>query len=226
MEGSPVLPIKAVSTDVTPPEVPAVVAAGQRWCFQDLAAEFAFFTPALLQNHGGLDRDVLQEFVRYYPSEPELWPKAIDAVSPFFSGMGVRDGVDYDRRLFYIHYSRWEALRDFIAGIAFYDQATQVFGRVRFTVRAVLDTAAVMQGRPFLRPPLFPVTIFLMATNRDFFTVAPPGGLLGVPLRVLREEPLPDIVVEAQRLFSAEFSEEEMHAVQKETGLIPPEAPT
>ena len=225
MDGTPpTLPIKAARADVTVPEVPVAPAAPVRFTFRDLCREVSFFTHALLQVRGGFDRDVIKEFTRYYPADPHLWPQAIDSATPFFQGLGVHDGVDFDHRLFYIHNSRWEAFRDFVAGIGYSIPATQTFVRIRFSILPLLDLAAMQRGGVFEKPPVFPVTVFVVTSDQDLFTIEHPGKLLSTP-RVVRKDPLPEISVEARRLFAAEFSEEEMHAVQKDIGHVPPEVP-
>ena len=178
-----------------------VAEAHKKHTLVDLAAEYAFFTTALICTVGRFDRDPVIEFNRAFPPEgPDGLPFAIDTGrGKFFQGIGtgLLAGlpVNWDHRLYGIVHERWELLRDFIGGIAITDSKTGHYARVCFYQMNIVDPTSL--GRVTKGIPMIPITVFGISSKQNFVYIAPPQNPpLDYPTPVF-EPPRTDLTVEA-----------------------------
>lgn len=159
----------------------------------DMAAEFEFFTPALICIAGRFDRDPVVEYNRQFPRIDEVErPFYVDYSMAFFEGLG--DGfvagqpVNWDRRIYGVRRSRWEHLRDTLAGIAIKHTPSKFFAKIGFYEMPLVDPYALKKMPVVDKLPTVTITVFGVSSNK-LFTWLEPRQYPALPLK---SERLPD----------------------------------
>jgi hypothetical protein len=174
---------ESVSKVVTDGEPVAVEAVPQT--LGALSRELRFFTPALIMTHGFFDRDPLYEFnSRHYNPDPDMRPFAADLDLPMFQGLPVTSlwqpapalpaPVDWNRRIYGIHASRFEELDTFLCGLFIINRGRSEVVAVRSHVLQVVDVTALSQQVciPDALPQVF-ITVYCVSTNKRFVYMKP-----------------------------------------------------
>jgi len=198
-------PIKTAQHDAgNPTDLPPTEVKKATGTLTDMAEDYVFFTPCVINATTPFDRDPVVEFQRQHPTDQqELWPVVIDSQEPFFKGLGTglagSDVVNYDCRLYAILKERWELLRDTIAGIGIVSQELEYYARIVYYETTIPDIFALKKATVITQDMKVPVTVFGVASNRET------AYLLEVPYpqlpRLVKVDPQPDVVLEADRLF-------------------------
>jgi hypothetical protein len=189
-------PIKFAQEQITPGDEPAPVVKKSH-TLTDLSAEFEFFTTGVILAATPFDRDPVAEFLQTRPpATPELAPKAIDSIRPFFTGLGKHrcnnQIIDFDHRLYMIHRDAWEDLRDTISGIAMLFRDKAFFGRVNFYETKMVDIFLLKKQQFLPSLPEVPLTVFGVSTTETFAYLERRGELLAL----IKEPPRPESQVE------------------------------
>lgn len=188
---------RTVQTDLDAP------LASLSYTLTEMAKDYEFFTPGVIYATTPFPHDVVLQFMQECPSTvPEEDPVIVDCDSPCFSGLGKRlvgnEWIDFDVRLYAIRKSRWELLRNMLAGLVMIDTAAKYDARTNFYRFDILDQYAASRGKIITKIPTVSVTVFGVSANNGFFYLAPV-----FPPRVpyLVQEP-PKSDMERQRLIS------------------------
>lgn len=143
----------------------------------ELGRELKFFTPALLMTHGYFDRDILLAFIAQNPhDDPNMQPIAADIDYPLFQGLRhTRLGneiVDWNRRLYMLHESRFELLTRFMLSVSVKDPVRKRLLKIEAHWLPIVDVLAmpkIFAGEL----PMVSITVFCINSNAGFVRMLP-----------------------------------------------------
>lgn len=199
VKGEPIFGVKREKAEK--PNVANVEEQATKHTLTSLAVDFCFFTTGVLACSGKYERDIVREFARLHPAiVPEEDPWAIDYSDRFFKGFPARPEADYNRRIYAIAKKRWLLLRDFVASIAFIDEATEYYARINYYNTDLVDPFALKKQRVVTELPTVSLCVFGYSSTNSFSHILPAS----FPKLPYYEKlpPRADIFVERDRLFA------------------------
>ncbi len=220
-EQAPLPPEQAL--DVCPDGNP-MDAVGQANSLFEMRNEFKFFTPALLVTHGGFDRDPVGEYIAHRGNDPAGGPFCVDVDLPFFSGLPpcllgrppYAEMVDWNCRMYAVHNSRFEDLRDFIAGITVSDPQRTKVTLVGYYNITVVDTTHTGAGGFTTSFNALDVTVFGVDSSQGTVYISPPLETTPTKLPFLAFGPASEKARELlARMKQFDFAPEAVFAGQK-----------
>jgi hypothetical protein len=161
--------------------------AGGRSSLHALSTDYALFTPALLYACGGLDRDVVAEFVNTRAPRAEVMALTFDA--PLFDDLadwptaswGAPAGGNWACVLLACDRPHWPALERFLAGVVLQDRRRRGYARALPEPLAVADALEYANtGRYAAHGLAVPLTAYALLANYGTFRLeaaVAPGGL-------------------------------------------------
>ncbi len=167
----------------------------------ELEGDFVFFTHGLLFTRGGMDCDVVQEFINGRPRETLV--SVLDLDDPLFNGMDGRVSGAWDRRLLLVEKEVWPDLLRAVGSTGILDRQEGTFYKVGTQEVPVPDVLRLHHATHVDGTPYVKVQVFVLAGNKCtvsmFWEAARPGAILP---RVLRSQPTPEAVAYADALLS------------------------
>ena len=176
----------------------------------DLAAEYKFFTHALLFTHGRWPRDPINDYL--IEENPEHAPLVMDLPSNFLLGMWAKDEhghhrYDWGKKLLAIRHEGWEQLFAFMSTVGSINRDKRHFTRLLAQLLPTFDVLG-MKSTHFEEPCRIDVVAFGLDSNVRSVYFEVPQPQTGIPShdmpRVKVGPPDPETVDLAQRLFRGE----------------------
>jgi hypothetical protein len=214
-------PLLVEPHEVPPQEDDQPVREEQLSTLSDMQRDgFVFFTPVLISTHGLFDRDPIIEFSRTHTTNDEAErPFYVDCAYPFFQDLGkslVREQlIDWDHRLYGIHESQWESLRDFVGSIAIYDANRYHYAKVGYHNLRIVDPTTLHSGQVMLSLPTLDIWVFFVSTYRYFAYLAPAVDPPRTRPYVKMEPPKPEIKAEAESILGPPPAPEQLALYQR-----------
>jgi hypothetical protein len=187
---------------------------------------FVLFTPALIVTHGLFDRDPIIEFNRTHETTAASErPFQVDCDHPLFQHLGkslVQGAlIDWDRRIYGVHESIWEQLRDFVGAIALFDSKRYHYAKVGYHQLKIVDVTA-LHGGVIQELPTVDIWVFFVSTYRYFAWMAPAKDPPRTLPFVQVDPPKPEIKAEAEAVLGPPPSPEQILNYRKSTNENPP----
>lgn len=160
----------------------------------DLAADFIFFTPALIVAYGPfLHREILLEDPAMRSLDSELQPKCIDSLRPFFTGIPQANGINWNHRIYMMPRDSFEICRTALSRMVIARMAEpKSFSMVSLYTLPMPDPNALIRGHT---NPLVDVEVFAVTTLHGLVWLSPPVSQYGRPY--VRIDPVENPVYKA-----------------------------
>lgn len=132
----------------------------------DLAADWAFCSVGCLYTYGGLDHDIVAEFVATHP-DPDCLVRKLTLPRPAFHGilrLGYRGKEPFDHQLLAVPLEFWDGLKEHVAGAGMLDRRRKRYAQVTVQELPIVDQLAL--GRALVPPAVVP-TVAITAFGVD-----------------------------------------------------------
>ncbi len=153
----------------------------------EMSGDFAFFTPAALYLYAQMTDEPLGDFQHSIGSTESFYHFRFP--HPLFSGLTTPCGdADWNHVLWAVERPVWDRFRDFYLSIMLLDPAARTAAQVAYTDVEVLDSLALLSGRPVVRPTL-PVCGFGIDGSECRWAFRPSADPAKAPPRLVRLPP-------------------------------------
>lgn len=186
----------------------------------DMTRDMEFFTTALMVTAGNFDRDPIIEYLKVHNLPGRDAPIAIDYARPFFEGLGtgvlLGRVINWNHRLYAIRRELWPDFRDTVAGMAWADQRQRTYTRALFHELEIVDeTLMHKKGEILSGLPMITITVFACSSNLAFNYIAPALRPPVTRAFAVRQDPRPDMIIEADRVLGPPLSPETLSRHRK-----------
>ena len=149
---------------------------GQLWAesLSALQAEFAFFTPGILQTFTHLDRDIIATYTAAKNLSTSDGPIIIDCVCPLFQDfpkntyLPYAPGgqlVDWNRRLYMVPRTYWDDLREYVCRVVVRNPAAKLYAEIGWHTVNIIDVPLLRSGKVLDAVPFVEICNFSVSSN-------------------------------------------------------------
>jgi len=177
--------VVAAGPSLGEPVVPKrLLPVGHAKSLAELAADFAFFTPAVPYLYGGMTDEPLGDFRQQFGQPADVYHFRFP--HRLFAGLDAPCGDrEWNYALWAVRRHVWPALLDFYLSIVMLDPVARTAAQVAVTDVAVVDSLALSHG-VWGRPPAVPVAALGIDGSEAQLAVTPSGDVLTRPPRFAR----------------------------------------